>query len=82
MTSGRDAVKLGILGRERMLVIKLAKLLNRSAVGHQVTKVYETPRGAYFDVLMYDGPESSNRVARVTVEFDRLEDGPSSEAIA
>ena len=65
---------LALIGRERALVNKLAKQLNdQGSRGHQVTPVRETARGAWFDVLMYDGRESTDRVARVTVEFDRIE---------
>ena len=64
---------LGILGRERALIDKLAKQLNHAAKGHEVTPVYKTKRGSYFEVRIFDGPESSGRIARVEITLDRVE---------
>lgn len=64
---------LAIIGRERALIDALAKKLNDAARGHEVTKVYETPRGAMFDVRIFDGKESSGRIARVSVDLERVE---------
>lgn len=66
--------QLGILGRERALTDKLAKVVHAAAWRlHPCTPIRDLGRGAYFEVRMMDGKEPSGRVARVTVEFDRLE---------
>ena len=69
--------KLALIGRERFLIEKFAKVLHMA--GRRVgdyTPLAETPRGNWFEVRLADG-----RIARVTVELDRIEQdgtgGPS-----
>lgn len=70
---------LSIIGRERFLIDKLAKTLHDAArKRHSHAPIVETRRGAAFELRLFasDG-EDTGVVARVTVEFDRLADGPS-----
>jgi hypothetical protein len=68
-----ESSKLPIIGRERMLIDKLAQKLQRSIeTTHGYTTVRQEPRGSYFEVMMYDGKEQTDRIARVTVEMDRI----------
>lgn len=68
--------ELGIIGRERALVDKLAKRLHdKGAAGHELTDVQPTARGATFRVRLFDGPEYTHRIARVTVEFEGIDRG-------
>lgn len=60
---------LGIIGQERALIDALTKALHNAgrAVG-DYTKIRDTRRGNYFEIRLAYG-----RVARVTVELDRVE---------
>lgn len=61
--------KLPLIGRDRVLIENLAKAMHK--VGRQIgdhTKLRESPRGNYFEVLL-----DSGRVARVTIELDRVD---------
>ena len=64
---------LPIIGRELALTKSLALLVRGAAIKrHETTQLRELPRGFRFDVHMFDGDEPTDRVARVTVEFDRV----------
>lgn len=59
----------GIIGRERELVEKAAKLLHQEAKRHyDYTDLRETPRGNTFGITAADG-----RVITVTVELSHVE---------
>ena len=69
------ADNLPLIGRERLLLDNLAKMLHAAARRHHGhAPVMETRRGAAFELRLFasDG-EDTGVVARVTVEFDRLE---------
>lgn len=70
--------KLAIIGRERALIDKLAKLLADSTGRyHERTDPRHTARGAVFEVRIFEGDRRrgwpTGRIARVTVELDRIE---------
>lgn len=66
--------KLGILGRERMLINKLTRTLHRETQRHHnYGSIKETDRGCAFEVQMLEGDEKTGCIARVTVELDRVE---------
>lgn len=68
--------KPGIIGRERALMDKLAKLLHEGvAWRYEVTDVREDRRGSHFEVRVI-GPdgEATGHIARITIELDRVED--------
>lgn len=58
-----------VFGRERAMIDALAELLNKSIrTVHPYSAVRESRRGSWFEVQLADG-----RVAKVTVELDRVE---------
>lgn len=63
---------LPLIGRERKMIENLTKSIHNADWGskhsYEVTPVYRRTRGNMFEVLMEDG-----RVAKVTVELDRVE---------
>lgn len=64
-----------IIGRERFLINALAtKLHTEARKHHSHAPIMETLRGAAFELRLFatDG-EDTGVIARVTVEFDRLE---------
>jgi hypothetical protein len=66
-----ESHKLPIIGREWAMIAGLANALHRQArsIG-DYTALREMPRGQWFEVRLADG-----RIARVTVELDRVEEG-------
>lgn len=64
--------KLPLIGRERKMIDDLTKEIRNanwdSDHSYEVTPIYRRTRGSSFEVLMEDG-----RVAKVTVELDRVE---------
>lgn len=74
--------KLSIFGRERSLIDGLAELLHAAVrISHDYGPISEERRGSKFEVrlLDHDG-EQTGRIARVTVELDRVESLPPTEA--
>lgn len=68
------ADKPGIIGRERSLMEKVAKQAHGALWKlHPATKLREDPRGYHFDVDVTVDGESTRRVARITVELERVE---------
>ena len=69
--------RLPLIGRDLVLVRKLADQINRHGVnGHAATQLndYGTAgRGFAFDVLIHAEGEDTGRVAKVTVVLDRVE---------
>lgn len=66
--------KLGILGRERILINRLTQLLHRETQRrHNYGPIRKTDRGCAFEVEILEGGDSTGRIARVTVELDRVE---------
>lgn len=72
-----------IIGREYALVQALTKALRKAAGGRHVTTVIKnerTPRGFEFEVAICEPDQKpheripTGRIARVTVELDRVED--------
>lgn len=63
-----------IIGRERALIDALAKLLYEAARNsHDYGPIRETERGSTFEVRVLSGGAMTGRVARVTIELDRVE---------
>lgn len=61
--------KLPLIGRDRVMLDKFAKLVQREVSRHyEYSRLREDPRGSHFEVRLVDG-----RIARVTVELDRVE---------
>lgn len=74
--------KLALIGRDRVLIDKLAKELHGKTY-HLTTPIYETARGCYFEVAITLKGKPHERiptghVARVTVELDRIEPSPET----
>lgn len=72
-----DAVnKPSIVGRDRVLVEKVAKSLFKSLPRpHESTLLRETPRGSYFEVhVIGSDSDRTGRVIRVTIELDRVDE--------
>jgi hypothetical protein len=71
-----DASKLGVIGREYSLMKMVTKKIHKALhTVYEHTEIRDTHRGCYFEVLVTlpDG-EKTGRVARVTVELDRVEE--------
>ena len=72
--------KLALIGREYMLIRKLARqLLKNGTAGHTATDLSdygEGGRGFHFDVMLHEGGKPTGRVARVQVTLDRVEQVP------
>lgn len=69
------AEKLSLIGRDRVLVEKVAKLLHGAVKKHHnYTVLRETPRGNTFELDLI-GPDKkpTGHIVRVTVELDRVE---------
>ena len=65
-----------IIGRERALLDGLTKLIHDAVRSrHDYGPISERPRGATFEVHLLAGDEQTGRIARITVELDRVE-GP------
>lgn len=62
-----------IIGRDHALVTKLARELN-AAGGANTTEPREIRRGYTWDAQILADGEPTGRVARVTVELDRVEE--------
>lgn len=72
--SDPKGAKQPIIGRERALIDALASLIfevvrNR----HDYGPIRETERGSTFEVRVLSGGAMTGRVARVTIELDRVE---------
>lgn len=67
--------ELAIIGRERALIDALTTALHNTVRSrHNYGPIRETSRGSTFAVeLLVDG-ESTDRVARITVELEPMED--------
>lgn len=68
--------KLALIGRDLALVESLAKQVNREGLnGHAATGLSKTGdgRGFAFDVQIHHDGKSTDRVAKVTVALDRVE---------
>jgi hypothetical protein len=72
---GIPAEKPGIIGRDRALVDKVAKLVHDATKKqHQWTPLRETRRGSWFEVRV-TGPEGPTKhIVSITIELDRLEE--------
>lgn len=69
---------LGLIGRDDVLVRKLAKLVNKAARKHhdytglRPYLLDGVLRGYQFDVLIHEPDGPTGHVARITVELDRV----------
>lgn len=63
--------KLSLLGRDRVLVDKLTKEIQKS-VKHPTRGPYETRRGSTFDVQGTLDDEPTGRIYKVTIELTEV----------
>lgn len=72
------AGKLNIIGRERALLNAYGKKLNAAALSQRGTRgrtgrMWETPRGVAWEVLLEVDDKATGHVCRVEVTLDRLD---------
>lgn len=66
--------RLGILGRERMLVNMVTRqLLDAAGRKHEYTEPKPTDRGATFRLRLFEGNEDTRRIVSVTIELESVE---------
>lgn len=67
-----------LIGRDRVLIDKLVKQLHDEARSHHnYGPIRQRQRGSSFEVQLLTDGKPNGRVARVTVELDRVEEDSS-----